>query len=110
MQACKSSIPAAIFLLRPGNVVLFHVPTKENNIEVGFVLSVWKGIKNPKLNTEATPIDQCSAFRVLVLDIKDSAQEMAVDWVASNRSSAYVVRLESLITILDCEKCSSATK
>ena len=105
-KQCKTGFCNPV--LRPGNVVLFHVPNAENRIEIGFVLSVWKGVKAPKLHTDPCPIDSVSAFRALTLDPLDASQDWVVDWVACNKSSAYAVRLESLIAVLDVEQCASA--
>ena len=91
-------------------MVLFHVPSPDGHIELGFVLSVWKGIKAPKLHHEEVPIESCPAFRVLQLDLKDEDPDLSADWVASKTSTAYVVRMESLVAILDVESCASASQ
>ena len=129
---------------------------KEATAEVGMVTTVWKGVKAPKQCVSPVPINQCFAFRVVILepanteqdlfffwvgrlgwlchgchmmieheggsydlgfllihcfilfhfllDIALAAQDPMVDWVCNAKSCAMVLRLESLITILDVER------
>eukprot|EP00435_Cladocopium_sp_Y103_P053525 s768_g17.t1 len=93
--------------LTPGNVVVFHTPRrKDSYLDIGMVLSVWKGIKQPRLYSGETPINSCTAFRVLSLELADQDQATPREWVVRDRSIAWVVRLESMVTILDVEKCA----
>ena len=91
--------------MRPGNVILFNTPSKHSELQVGLVLSVWKGVKAPRLYSGETPIDSCVAFRAVELSMEDTSQEAATDWTCNSVSTAWVVRLEGLIAILDCESC-----
>eukprot|EP00438_Fugacium_kawagutii_P012511 Skav212719 [mRNA] locus=scaffold113:730213:738201:- [translate_table: standard] len=52
---------------RPGNCVLFQVPSAYAAIEVGMIVSVWRGVRKPRLAVSEVPIDGVSAFRVLQL-------------------------------------------
>ncbi len=59
-------------LLRPGNVVVFHLAgdgSGEPTLELGLVISVWKGIKSPKLVATECHVNSCMAFRAVSLDI-----------------------------------------
>ena len=56
--------------LRSGNVILFHKPCKDGGVDIGLVLTVWKGVKNPRQSTGEVAIASCSAYRVVVLDKK----------------------------------------
>ena len=96
------------FLLRAGNVVLFHTPTKKITVELGLVISVFKGVKAPKLHPGDVPISSCSAFRVLQLDLEDETQPTPKVWHCRDRSMLFVVRLEALISVLDVESCALA--
>ena len=73
-------------VLRPGNVVLFQAPagTREEGVEVGMILSIWRGIKKPKVYANSCSINACWAFRAVVLDMEeespDSWHESFVQW------------------------------
>ena len=43
-------------------MVLFHTPTKKITVELGLVISVFKGVKAPKLHPGDVPISSCSAL------------------------------------------------
>ena len=91
---------------RPGNVVLFQPPVRaptSSGVDIGMIISIWKGVKQPKLHASGTPVESVSAFRVLVLGMQDPDQVPARDWKCNDRSMAYVCRLESLVSTLDCE-------
>lgn len=90
-----------LYKLRPGNIVIFHTP---NNcgVEVGMVLTVWKGIKQPKPHLGETPIASCPAFKVAEMEML--SEEDPARWKCSATSTAWVVRVESLVAILSCEK------
>lgn len=92
-------------MLRPGNVVLFHTPSASSHVELGLVLSCWKGVRMPKLHSSETRIDNCSAFRAVVLDKKPDSDAIT-EWYCNAKSLAWVVRIEALISILDCEACA----
>ena len=36
---------------------------------MGLVITVWRGVKQPKINTRATPCSSCIAFRAVSLDM-----------------------------------------
>lgn len=86
--------------------MLFQLPeTQEHSgIELGMVLSVWKGVKNPRLFAGETHVNSCVAFRAVALEMVD--QENNAEWWCSSTSVAWVVRLESLVCILDCDSCA----
>lgn len=50
--------------------MIFIKPKQPPEFEIGMVLTVWKGIKNPRQFGGEVPINSISAFRVLVLDMK----------------------------------------
>ena len=56
---------------RPGNVVLFQLPEGKDHagIELGFVVSVWKGVKAPKLSSGPTNVNSCVSFRAVAMDM-----------------------------------------
>eukprot|EP00435_Cladocopium_sp_Y103_P038496 s1840_g10.t1 len=58
--------PETLMRLGPGNVVLFQLPAGKDHsgIELGFVVSVWKGVKAPKLHSGQTNVNSCVSFRV----------------------------------------------
>ena len=138
--------------LRAGHIVLFQIPgnKQHSGIELGLVISVWQGIKAPKLTEKPVHVNSCMAFRAIGLDMVDQEkhnphslkmswslvyvsisglyasltcfiqvfnkpnadaapmllQEDASQWFCEATSSAWVVRLESLVTILDCTECN----
>ena len=65
---------------RPGHVVLFNLPnsTDGRGIEIGLVISCWRGIKAPRIFSAPTQVNSCSAFRVVTLDMGD--YESVVLW------------------------------
>ena len=75
-------------------------------LEIGLVMSIWKGIKSPKVVPGECHVNSCTAFRVISLDIEDP--DNSLEWTCSSVSSAWVVRIEALVTILDCESCPLA--
>ena len=60
----------SIASVRPGNVVLFHVPSENSGLELGLVTTIWKGVRNPKIVTSEIAINACWAFRAVVLDVE----------------------------------------
>lgn len=55
-------------------MVVFHLAgdgSGEPSLELGLVLSVWKGIKSPKLVATECHVNACTAFRAVSLDILD---------------------------------------
>ena len=68
-----------VLALRPGQVVLFQLPgaAEQVGIEVGMVLTVWKGVRTPKQSSIPCHIDSCVAFRAVALDAADTEQ----DWL-----------------------------
>ena len=65
---------------RPGHVVLFNLPNSADGrgIEIGLVISCWRGIKQPRIFSEPTQVNACSAFRVVTLDMGE--HESVVLW------------------------------
>ena len=60
-------------------MVLFQLPgavgSDNQFVEMGLVVSVWRGIKVPKLYTGAVNVNSCVAFRVISLDMDPSKEE-----------------------------------
>ncbi len=61
---------------RPGNVVVFHVPaigsgSSPPRLDVGLVMSVWKGVKKPHVVGSEVPVNSCVAFRCVCLSLAD---------------------------------------
>lgn len=56
---------------RPGQIVLFRLPTgtPTGGVEMGFVLSCWRGVRVPKLFCGETSISSCPAFRAVTMDM-----------------------------------------
>ena len=90
-------------LLRPGNIVLFFTPAQKPVVQLGMIIAVWRGLKQPKLFAGETPISSCPAFRAIELGRGDSEAE----WFCSSVSQVWPVRAEGLICLLDCERCAS---
>lgn len=88
--------------------MLFHQPGGMGTVDIGVVMSVWKGVKSPKMFSGETPVSSCSAFRVVVLD--KLGTESNKTWFCTGRSVAWVVRIEALVSILDCESCFRASR
>lgn len=80
-------------------------PIQRRGIELGFVLTVWKGHKDPRPNSYETRISSCVAFRVVSLE-KQSKDDPETDWFCNSKTLAWVVRAHGLVAILDCERCA----
>ena len=89
-------------------MVLFISPCRGQGIQLGMVISVFKGAKAPKLHPSDVPISSCIGFRVLQLEMEDEKDLEALVWTCSSTSTCLVVRLEALVSVLDCEQCASA--
>ena len=70
------------------------------------MLSIFKGIKAPKVLSGEASVKSIMAFRAAGLDMVD--QENSCDWFCSATSAAWTVRLESLVAVLECEECALA--
>ena len=59
--------------MRPGNVVLFQLAGAKGNagVELGFVLTCWRGIQSPKVYAGEVNVNSCVAFRAVALDLVD---------------------------------------
>lgn len=59
------------FHLRPGNVILFTLPSSGEvpPVELGMILTVWRGVKAPTPFAGAVNVASSVAFRVLQLEI-----------------------------------------
>ena len=79
--------------------MLFHTAGK-GDVEIGMVLTAWKGIKSPKPHNGEVLINSCSALRCIVLDML--VESDSTRWTCSSKSPCFVVRIESLIAVLDC--------
>ena len=51
-------------------MVLFQLPNSNANggVELGMVVSVWRGLKNPRLFSGSINVTGCVAFRVIALE------------------------------------------
>lgn len=56
-------------------MIVFHLPTAapdgKHHLEVGMVVSVWKGVKKPRLHSAESHINSVVAFRAISLNIAD---------------------------------------
>ena len=56
-------------------MVVFFLPSsgneKEPVLEIGLVMSVWKGIKFPKVTAGDCHVNSCMAFRAVSLQMED---------------------------------------
>ena len=54
-------------------MVLFVLPSADAQpeVEVGLVLSVWRGVKQPRLFSSASHTSSVAAFRVVALSMTD---------------------------------------
>lgn len=59
--------------LSPGHIVLFTVPGKAASprVELGMVMTVWRGLKNPRPYAGDVQVASCVAFRVVELQMED---------------------------------------
>ena len=80
-----------VLWIRPGHIVIFHLPATGPNsdphLEIGMILSVWKGIKAPKLCAGECHVNSCTAFRAVSLDIVDEEARQAQGplWIRRNK-------------------------
>ena len=58
---------------RPGHIVLFQLPESHahSSVELGLVLSIFKGIKAPKVFSGEASVKSIMAFRAVGLDMVD---------------------------------------
>lgn len=87
-------------------MILFHTPGS-NMVDVGMVLCAYRGVKVPKLHVGDLRLDACSGLRVVALEMQGEDPEL---WRVHSTCSAYVVRLEALICILQVEKSGAVAK
>ena len=68
--------------IMPGHIVIFRP-----HLEIGMILSVWKGIKAPKLCAGECHVNSCTAFRAVSLDIVDEEARQAQGplWIRRNK-------------------------
>ena len=54
-------------------MVLFQLAGAKGNagIELGFILTCWRGIKSPKVYAGEVNVNSCVAFRAVALDLVD---------------------------------------
>lgn len=59
------------FLCRPGHIVLVSLPgdSEDVQVEVAMVLTVWRGIQNPRPHSGEVHINSCVAFRAVQLEL-----------------------------------------
>lgn len=54
-------------------VVVFHLPSQGDNrpaqLDIGLIVSIWKGVKDPKIYSGEVPVSGCMAFRALSLEM-----------------------------------------
>ena len=46
--------------------------------DIGMVMTCWKGVRKPKPSSSPVPINACTAFRVVSLDLADAEQDWFV--------------------------------
>eukprot|EP00435_Cladocopium_sp_Y103_P032820 s4175_g8.t1 len=65
-------------VIRSGHIVLFSLPcdSAEPQIELGMILTVWRGIKSPKPHSGDVQVTSCVAFRTVQLAMEN--QEAAL--------------------------------
>ena len=58
-------------------MVLFHLAGAKGNagIELGFILTSWRGIKSPKVHAGEVNVNSCVAFRAVALDLVDQDRQ-----------------------------------
>lgn len=56
-------------------MILFHTPGRTSSVQTGLVLSVWRGVKAPKLICGDVPINCVVAFRAVQLDLQIPPEE-----------------------------------
>ena len=58
--------------VRSGQVILFTPPGNSATkpaVEVGMLLTLWRGVKSPKPVTSSLSVNSCVAFRVVQLEL-----------------------------------------
>lgn len=95
-------------------MVLFNLPScvTRDGIEMGLIVSVWRGLRSPHLFSGGSRVESCPAFRAVLLDMEEDDKSLSLHkrWYCSATSPALVVRMESLVTILDVETCLMVAK
>ena len=61
----------SIRCFRNGHIILFQLPNRDvdGGLELGMVMSIWKGVRNPRLITGDSPINSVVAFRAVALEM-----------------------------------------
>ena len=64
-------------LPRSGNVVLMKLPglRADAGTDIGLVMTVWRGVKDPRPCATEVPIKGCVAFRAISLSMTDPCQD-----------------------------------
>ena len=80
---CFSLVGQSVSQPRPGHICLFQLPNgdKKGGVELGFISSVWKGIRTPRLNTGETPVNSCVAFRAIALEPDPKEPRVSCFWM-----------------------------
>lgn len=67
-------------LSRPGHCVLFQLAGAKGNsgVELGVIVSVWRGIKAPKVYAGEVHVNSCPAFRAVALDLQSKDQNILI--------------------------------
>ena len=97
---------------RPGHVVLFQLPNQDvkGGVELGFILSVWKGVKNPRMHSGETAVNSVMAFRCVCLSMidQDHGFQLISFWLAAGEwqliVNTYFLNPEVWI-VYDCFSC-----
>ena len=97
--------------LRSGHVVIALVPNLGAGCagsllaSVAMVTSVWMNVKKPRLATSSIPCDQCTALRIVQLESGSGISQ----WQCNEVSSAWVVRPQAIVAVLDVADVSKET-
>ena len=62
-------------------MVLFQVPAGHQNsgIEMGMILTCWRGVKAPKIFSGPVNVNACVAFRAVALEVS-SEDRLIIEW------------------------------
>ena len=65
---------------RPGHIVLFQLPESHahSGVELGLVLSIFKGIKAPKVFSGEASVNSIMVFRAVGLDMVDLREQLPI--------------------------------
>ena len=67
---------------RSGHVILFSLPSDsvQPQVELGMVMTVWRGVKNPRPHSGDVQVNSCVAFRAVQLAMETEETALGLDW------------------------------